>query len=63
MIPLHLFLMGDIQVGKNTIISRVTVELGVPVSGFLIVAVSEEDVESDIYLISAAVTLDDCTPA
>ena len=63
MTPRHLFLTGDIQVGKSTIISCVTAELGVPVSGFRTVAVSAEGGESDIYLIPAAGTRDDCTPA
>ncbi|MDE2444295.1 MAG: hypothetical protein O0X49_07965 [Methanocorpusculum sp.] len=59
----HLFLTGDVQVGKSTIISRVVAELGVPVSGFRTVAVAGEDGESDIFLIPAAGTRDDCTPA
>ncbi|MDR0981166.1 MAG: nucleoside-triphosphatase [Methanocalculaceae archaeon] len=60
---LHLFLTGDVQVGKSTIISRVVAGLGVPVSGFRTVAVAGEDGESDIFLIPAAGTQDDCTSA
>lgn len=59
----HLFLTGDIQVGKSTIISRVLRELGVPVSGFCTVAIPAKNGESDIYLIHAAGTPGDCTPA
>ena len=33
-VPLHLFLTGEIQVGKSTIVSSVVSRLGVPVSGF-----------------------------
>ena len=32
-VPLHLFLTGEIQVGKSTIVSSVVSRLGVPVSG------------------------------
>lgn len=31
-VPLHLFLTGEIQVGKSTIVSSVLSRLGVPVS-------------------------------
>lgn len=31
-VPLHLFLTGEIQVGKSTIVSSVVSRLGVPVS-------------------------------
>jgi nucleoside-triphosphatase len=61
--PIHLFLTGEIQVGKSTIISHVVTELNVPVSGFRTVAVVREDDESDVFLIPAAGTRDDCTPA
>ena len=60
---LHLFLTGDVQVGKSTILSRVVAELGVPVSGFRTVAVAGEGGESDIFLIPAGGTREDCTPA
>jgi nucleoside-triphosphatase len=59
---IHLFLTGEIQVGKSTIISHVVTELNVPVSGFRTVAVMREDGESDVFLIPAAGTQDDCTP-
>jgi nucleoside-triphosphatase len=59
--PIHLFLTGDIQVGKSTIISHVVAEIGVPVSGFRTVTVAGENGKSDIFLIPAAGTLDNCT--
>ncbi|MDV0443696.1 nucleoside-triphosphatase [Methanorbis rubei] len=49
----HLFLTGDIQVGKSTIISRVLAELDVPVSGFLTVAVPDAEGSSNIFLVDA----------
>ncbi|MCZ0862847.1 nucleoside-triphosphatase [Methanocorpusculum vombati] len=60
---LHLFLTGDVQVGKSTIVSGVVAELGVRVSGFRTVAIVGEGGESDIFLIPAAGTREDCTPA
>ncbi|HJK01842.1 MAG TPA: hypothetical protein O0W91_01050 [Methanocorpusculum sp.] len=59
----HLFLTGAVQVGKSTIISRVIKELDIPVSGFRTVAVFNECGESDIFLIPAGGTQEDCALA
>ncbi|MDR0439184.1 MAG: nucleoside-triphosphatase [Methanocalculaceae archaeon] len=61
--PIHLFLTGDTQVGKSTIISHVVAQLGVPVSGFRTITVAGENGESDLFLIPAAGTRDDFTSA
>ena len=50
-VPLHLFLTGEIQVGKSTIVSSVVSRLGVPVSGFRTVSVFRDGGESDVFLI------------
>ncbi|MDU9375613.1 hypothetical protein McpSp1_01900 [Methanocorpusculaceae archaeon Sp1] len=49
----HLFLTGDVQVGKSTILRRVIDELDVSVSGFLTMAVPGVEGCSDIFLVDA----------
>lgn len=62
-VPLHLFLTGEIQVGKSTIVSSVVSHLGVPVSGFRTVSVFRDGGESDVFLIPASGSLSDCCSA
>ena len=62
-VPLHLFLTGEIQVGKSTIVSSVVSRLGVPVSGFRTVSVFRDGGESDVFLIPASGSLSDCCSA
>lgn len=62
-VPLHLFLTGEIQVGKSTIVSSVLSRLGVPVSGFRTVSVFRDGGESDVFLIPASGSLSDCCSA
>lgn len=62
-VPLHLFLTGEIQVGKSTIVPSVVSRLGVPVSGFRTVSVFRDGGESDVFLIPASGSLSDCCSA
>ncbi len=52
--PRHLFLTGDIQVGKSTAICKVLRTLNIPVGGFRTIAGNyTQDGSSEIYLVPA----------
>ncbi len=58
---MHIFLTGEIQVGKSTIINKAVLSLGQPVGGFRTVAGNyAPDGSSDIFIIGTGDKMDCC---
>ena len=51
---MHVFLTGDVQIGKSTAIRRAIAQLGRPVYGFRTFFTDRESAEKSLYMLPAA---------
>ena len=54
---MHVFLTGDVQIGKSTAIRRAIAQLGRPVYGFRTFFTDRESAEKSLYMLPAAAAL------
>lgn len=52
--PCHLFLTGDVQVGKSTLIRRFLQDLSIPIGGFRTISGPSTDNSFPLHLVSAS---------
>ena len=60
---MHIFLNGDVQIGKSTIINKVIEKLNIPYKGFMTYGADYKDDGSSVVYISPADNLNDKTIA